>query len=112
MDPCHHGKTVVHRFGVPANIAQLAWALVCTLMGIVKSYHGLLAARAALGIAEGGLFPGVTYYITMWYRRHECGLRIAVSTLTLLIPRKTPASISSEERWASTVARYGYVASG
>ena len=47
-------------------------------MGIVKSYPGLLVARAALGIAEGGLFPGVTYYITMWYCRHECGLRMAI----------------------------------
>ncbi|GAB1526070.1 hypothetical protein RhiTH_009236 [Rhizoctonia solani] len=41
-------------------------------------YTGLLVARAFLGIAEGGLFPGVTFYITMWYRRHECGLRMAI----------------------------------
>jgi MFS family permease len=34
-------------------------------MGLVSNYAGLLAARAALGIAEGGLFPGVTFYITM-----------------------------------------------
>ena len=47
-------------------------------MGLVHNFAGLLAARAALGIAEGGLFPGVTYYITLWYRRHECGLRMAI----------------------------------
>jgi MFS family permease len=35
-------------------------------MGFVTNYTGLLVVRAALGIAEGGLFPGVTYYITMW----------------------------------------------
>ena len=46
--------------------------------GLVKNYPGLMAARAALGIAEGGLFPGVTFYITMWYRRHECGFRMAI----------------------------------
>ena len=44
---------------------MVAWAICCTLMGIVKNFGGLLAARAALGIAEGGLFPGVTYYITL-----------------------------------------------
>jgi Sugar phosphate permease len=49
-----------------------------TLMGLVKNFGGLLAARMALGFAEGGLFPGVTWYITLWYRRHECGLRMAV----------------------------------
>jgi MFS family permease len=42
-------------------IIMLAWGVTCTLMGLVKNYGGLLAARAALGIAEGGLFPGVTF---------------------------------------------------
>ncbi|KAL5363707.1 major facilitator superfamily transporter [Aspergillus floccosus] len=59
-------------------IIMVAWGICCTLMGTVTNYAGLLAARAALGIAEGGLFPGVTFYITMWYKRHECGLRMAI----------------------------------
>lgn len=42
-------------------IIMVAWALCTTLMGIVDSYVGLLVARAFLGLAEGGLFPGVTY---------------------------------------------------
>lgn len=49
-----------------------------TSMGFVKSFTGLLMVRMALGLAEGGLFPGVTWYITSWYRRHECGLRMAI----------------------------------
>ncbi|KAH7349083.1 major facilitator superfamily domain-containing protein [Pyrenochaeta sp. MPI-SDFR-AT-0127] len=57
---------------------MLAWGIVMTLMGIVHNFSGLLATRMALGLAEGGLFPGVAYYITLWYRRHECGLRIAI----------------------------------
>lgn len=40
---------------------MLAWGIVCSLMGLVHNYAGLLGARAALGIAEGGLFPGVTF---------------------------------------------------
>lgn len=32
-----------------------------TLMGIVKGYEGLLAARFFLGVTEAGLFPGVAY---------------------------------------------------
>src|SRR5436305_549667 len=47
-------------------------------MGLVHNFAGLLACRAFLGIAEGGLFPGVSYYITMWYPRHECGFRMAL----------------------------------
>ncbi|GAB1215536.1 hypothetical protein ATERTT37_004727 [Aspergillus terreus] len=42
-------------------IIMVAWGICCTLMGTVTNYPGLLAARAALGIAEGGLFPGVTF---------------------------------------------------
>ncbi|KAK4668343.1 uncharacterized protein QC763_000870 [Podospora pseudopauciseta] len=76
---------------VPSNMAMkrfrpsiwipsimVAWGICTTLMGIVHNYAGLMAVRAVLGIAEGGLFPGITYYITMWYRRHECGLRMAI----------------------------------
>ena len=60
------------------TVIMLAWGLVMTLMGLVTDFTGLLVARMALGLAEGGLFPGVTFYITMWYRRHECGYRMAL----------------------------------
>jgi hypothetical protein len=59
---------------IPSNLAMkrfrpsiwipcimIAWAIVCTAMGTVTNYAGLLACRMALGIAEGGLFPGITY---------------------------------------------------
>jgi len=40
---------------------MIAWAVCTTLLGVVHNYAGLMACRAALGIAEGGLFPGITY---------------------------------------------------
>jgi MFS family permease len=57
---------------------MVAWGIVMTLMGIVQSYEGLLVARIFLGVAEAGLFPGVAYYITMWYARHEAQFRQAL----------------------------------
>lgn len=57
---------------------MVAWGIVMTLMGIVQNYHGLLIARIFLGITEAGLFPGVAYYITMWYARHEAQFRQAL----------------------------------
>ncbi|KAJ4375884.1 hypothetical protein N0V83_001162 [Neocucurbitaria cava] len=57
---------------------MVAWGVVMTLMGIVQSYHGLLIARIFLGVTEAGLFPGVAYYITMWYARHEAQFRQAL----------------------------------
>ncbi|KAJ4290487.1 hypothetical protein N0V90_010704 [Kalmusia sp. IMI 367209] len=57
---------------------MVAWGIVMTLMGIVQNYHGLLIARIFLGVTEAGLFPGVAYYITMWYCRHEAQFRQAL----------------------------------
>ena len=57
---------------------MVSWAIIMTCMGLVHNFSGLMACRVFLGIAEGGLFPGVNYYITLWYRRHECGLRMAL----------------------------------
>jgi MFS family permease len=37
-----------------------------------------MAARWFLGLAEAGLFPGVNYYLSCWYRRSEIGVRAAV----------------------------------
>jgi MFS family permease len=54
------------------------WSAAMIGQGFVKSYSGLLATRALLGLFEGGLFPGVNYYITRWYRRNECGFRMAL----------------------------------
>lgn len=44
---------------------MVAWSICTVLMGIVHNFGGLIGARVALGLAEGGLFPGVTYYISM-----------------------------------------------
>ena len=38
---------------------MVAWGVCTTLLGLVHNFGGLLAARSALGIAEGGLFPGM-----------------------------------------------------
>jgi hypothetical protein len=50
---------------------MVAWGTVMTLMGIVQNYHGLLLCRLFLGVAEAGLYPGVAYYLTMWYCTRE-----------------------------------------
>jgi len=49
-----------------------------SLMGLIKSYHGLLVARFFLGVAESGFFPGATYLLTLWYLRFEVQRRMAV----------------------------------
>lgn len=59
-------------------IIMILWGIVMTLMGLVHNYQGLLAARWFLGITEAGLFPGVAYYLSCWYKRSEFGIRMAI----------------------------------
>ena len=49
-----------------------------TTMGLCTNASGLMAARFFLGLAEAGLFPGVNYYLSCWYRRSEFGIRAAI----------------------------------
>lgn len=57
---------------------MVAWGLIMTLMCLVNTFQGLVVARVFLGLTEAGLFPGVTYYISLWYPRDERSLRIAI----------------------------------
>jgi MFS family permease len=47
-------------------------------MGFVYNWSGLMAARWFLGLTEAGLFPGVNYYLSCWYKRSEFGFRAAI----------------------------------
>jgi len=47
-------------------------------MGIVTNLPGFLVSRFFLGVTESGLFPGVVYYFSMWYKRRERQYRISL----------------------------------
>jgi sugar phosphate permease len=60
-------KRVGPRIWLP--LITLAWGVVATLQGIVQNNQhvsgtaGFLAVRFFLGLTEGGLFPGVVFYL-------------------------------------------------
>ncbi|KIX00159.1 uncharacterized protein Z518_10296 [Rhinocladiella mackenziei CBS 650.93] len=57
---------------------MILWGITMTTMGLVHDFSGLMAARWFLGLTEAGLFPGVNYYLSCWYRRSEFGIRAAI----------------------------------
>ncbi|RKF53989.1 putative transporter [Golovinomyces cichoracearum] len=59
-------------------IIIVVWGLCMTFMGFVSNWSGLMAARWFLGLAEAGLFPGINYYLSCWYKRSELGIRAAI----------------------------------
>ena len=47
-------------------------------MGLVTNYGQLLALRVLLGLFESGLFPGLNFFLTGWYRREEINKRCSI----------------------------------
>ncbi len=56
----------------------IGWGIVATLLGVVQNLAGFFVARFFLGVAESGLFPGVVYYFSMWYKRRERQYRVSL----------------------------------
>ncbi|KAL1729744.1 major facilitator superfamily domain-containing protein [Schizophyllum commune] len=56
----------------------VVWGLIMTLMCLCKTYEDLIVARVFLGLAEAGLFPGISFYLSIWYRRCDLSSRIAI----------------------------------
>lgn len=51
----------------------------CTIgLGGTQSYASVSVVRFLLGVFEAGLFPGLVYYLTFWYRTEERSLRVAL----------------------------------
>ncbi|EJT72247.1 hypothetical protein GGTG_09113 [Gaeumannomyces tritici R3-111a-1] len=59
-------------------IIMILWGICMLCMGFVHNWSGLMASRWFLGLTEAGLFPGVNYYLSCWYKRSEFGIRAAI----------------------------------
>ncbi|KAK6967111.1 high-affinity nicotinic acid transporter [Favolaschia claudopus] len=60
------------------SLLMLLWGVMMTVQGLVHNYGGLVGMRWMLGTFEAGLFPGVNYYLSCWYKRSEFGIRAAI----------------------------------
>ncbi|KAL3440817.1 major facilitator superfamily domain-containing protein [Aspergillus insuetus] len=78
-------------FEIPANIMckivgpkiwipflTFTFGVIVMSMASVQSYHGFLAARTFLGLAEAGIMPGITYCLSCFYRRRELVSRVGI----------------------------------
>ncbi|CAJ2507137.1 Uu.00g083230.m01.CDS01 [Anthostomella pinea] len=77
-------------FEVPSNILlkklrpsrwiaflMFAWGALTMGLGGIRSYASLTVVRFLLGVFEAGLFPGLVYYLTFWYKSEERSIRVA-----------------------------------
>ncbi|KAK9765065.1 hypothetical protein K7432_006908 [Basidiobolus ranarum] len=57
-------------------ILMFCWGTVAVAMVGIKDFAGLAICRFLLGAFEAGLFPGVIYYMSLWYPRKEQAVRL------------------------------------
>ncbi|KAF4264832.1 hypothetical protein KXX33_008024 [Aspergillus fumigatus] len=57
---------------------MLSWG-ACTMgLGGTHNFAQVTGIRFLLGVMEAGLFPGLVYYLTFWYRHSERSIRVAL----------------------------------
>ncbi|CEL03727.1 hypothetical protein ASPCAL04873 [Aspergillus calidoustus] len=56
----------------------VAFGAFCTGIGFTHTYAELAVLRFLLGAAEAGVFPGMIFYFTFWYKPGERAIRIAI----------------------------------
>ncbi|KAJ7213290.1 major facilitator superfamily domain-containing protein [Mycena rebaudengoi] len=57
---------------------MFVWGVIMLSMAFVKNYTHLAVARFFLGVAEAGLLPGATFYLSQWYPRQYYGQRMGL----------------------------------
>jgi len=60
---------LVLRFGTRRVLASIIflWGVIATFMMFVRTPLEFYAMRLLLGMAEAGFYPGVLYYLTLWF---------------------------------------------
>jgi MFS family permease len=62
-------NVLLKRFGARTWIARImiTWGVVSAAMMFVHSEWPFYVMRFVLGVVEAGFFPGIIYYLTLWY---------------------------------------------
>jgi MFS family permease len=64
---------LLHRYGARRWIARimLSWGVVALLMATVTGPWSFYTMRMLLGAAEAGFYPGILFYLTLWFPQRE-----------------------------------------
>jgi D-galactonate transporter len=81
----------LERLGARRWIARImfTWGLLSGAMAVIGGEAGFYAVRVALGVAEAGFFPGIIFFLTLWfpsvYRARIVGMFMAAIPLSTVI---------------------------
>ena len=67
-------NVLLHKYGAPKWMARImfTWGVVTILLAFTQNATMFYVLRFLLGASEAGLYPGVIYYLTLWFpQRHR-----------------------------------------
>ncbi|AFT89434.1 MFS transporter [Paraburkholderia phenoliruptrix] len=67
-------NVMLHKYGAPRWMARImfTWGVVTILLAFTTNATMFYVLRFLLGASEAGLYPGVIYYLTLWFpARHR-----------------------------------------
>jgi sugar phosphate permease len=72
-------NVLLKKFGARLWIARImiSWGVISACMIFVKGAWSFYALRFLLGLAEAGFFPGIIFYLTLWYPSKHRSTRTA-----------------------------------
>ncbi len=103
-------------FEVPSNLAldkigariwiariMFTWGLIAGAQAFVGGKTSLYAVRLLLGIAEAGFFPGIIFYLTLWfpasYRARIVGLFMFAIPISTVIGAPISGALLNLDGW-------------
>lgn len=81
-------NVLLTRFGARKWLARImvSWGIIASSMVFITGEFSFYTLRVLLGAAEAGFFPGIIYYLTLWfpgvYRARVTGLFMACIPLS------------------------------
>lgn len=95
----------LQRFGAKIWISRITftWGIVVAAMALAVGAQSFYGFRFLLGIAEAGLFPGIVYYMTLWfpkaYRARYFAIIMTAIPATIALAAPISTSILRLDGW-------------
>nr|WP_237160263.1 MFS transporter [Mycolicibacter engbaekii] len=87
----------LHRFGARRWLARimLTWGIISTAIAFVPNTATLVALRFLLGVAEAGFFPGIIFYLTLWFPAKQRARAVSLFMVAVPVSTAIGATLSS-----------------
>ncbi len=95
----------LERFGARKWIARimLSWGILSGAMAFIGGEYSFYTVRVLLGFAEAGFFPGIIFFLTLWFpaaeRARIIGLFMAAIPLSSVIGAPVSGALLGLDGW-------------